>query len=67
MFAGVRFAITMAFNQDISSWDVSSGTTFVSTECSFGFQFKKQNICGLFEYFNKKLIVSLFEPDWNVL
>jgi hypothetical protein len=35
MFAGAA-----AFNQDISSWDVSSGTAFVSTERSFGFEFK---------------------------
>jgi hypothetical protein len=27
------------FNEDISCWDVSSGTDFVSTEHSFGFQF----------------------------
>ena len=29
-----------AFNQNIGDWDVSSGTDFVSTEHSFGFQFK---------------------------
>jgi hypothetical protein len=28
-----------SFNQNIGSWDVSSGTAFVSTEHSFGFQF----------------------------
>ena len=34
------FANANAFNQNIGSWDVSSGTDFVSTEDSFGLQFK---------------------------
>jgi hypothetical protein len=29
-----------SFNQNIGSWDVSSGLDFVSTEHSFGLQFK---------------------------
>jgi surface protein len=39
---------SIAFNQDISGWDVSSGKDFVSMEHSFGFQLKTmQYVCDL--------------------